>query len=184
MLGGFFHIKVQLKNSCAQQTVKRHYTLEKTFPNTFSAFKTIFLTPLYKKNAPHSAKTKVILKFTSQNTHLPYSVISYISKKHKFRMFHALPHFNFLAYQRTPWRKKIHINIILRSVSSLHECIDFLIVEITINTTISINLVNYLLFKTSAWACNYLKMETPQQHIKLYPKHQCQTNRWHILASK
>lgn len=46
--------------------------------------------------------------------------------------------------------KKIHINIILRSVSSLHECTDFLIVEITINTTISINLVNYLLFKTSA----------------------------------
>lgn len=39
--------------------------------------------------------------------------------------------------------KKIHVNIILRSVSPLHECIIFLIVETTINTnTISIYLVN------------------------------------------
>lgn len=65
-----------------------HY--KKTFPNKVSAFRTIFLTPLHKKNAPHSAKTKIILKFTSQNAYLPYSAISYISKKHNFSMFDTL----------------------------------------------------------------------------------------------
>lgn len=143
-----------------------------TLPNKLSASRPLFLTSIPQQKRTPLCQAKPFYKYRSQNACLPYSATLQDWKSTVLGSFLLSSISIYGSKKQTK-----QVNVILRSVSPLRECIDFwtVLMIITANMTGSYLVSEGLAFKTDVWAGKQLKMETPQKHIKFYPA------RWHKM---